>query len=81
MADQDGSVELGVIEDASDVVSEILDGHTRGIARQRRATVPTVMRMSTVAVVQVMAQMAPDVAVAADSVAQEHRRRMVSLPP
>src|SRR4051794_38571774 len=39
------------------------------------------MRVDTVAVVQVMAQMSPDITIAPDSVAQEHRRRMASLPP
>jgi hypothetical protein len=51
MADDDGAVDLRIIEHARSIVGEVLDGHPRWIARRWRAPVSAVMRMDTVAVV------------------------------
>jgi hypothetical protein len=50
VSDQDRTIDERIIEHARHVVREIFDGHARRIARQRRTSVPSVMRMDTVAV-------------------------------
>jgi hypothetical protein len=74
MADQDGPFDQGIIENARDVVREILDRHARGVAGRRGPAMPSVMRMQAETIGQVGAQIAPDIPIAADTVAEEHRR-------
>ena len=81
VADQDRPIDQGVVEHARDVVREILDRHARGIARRRGPAVTSIMRMQPEPIGEVGAQVAPDVTVAADPVAQEHRRTRAALSP
>jgi hypothetical protein len=47
VADQHGTIDERVIEHARDVIGEIYDADPGGVARWRRASVPTVMRVDT----------------------------------
>jgi hypothetical protein len=50
MTDDHGALDERIVEYASNVICEVLDGHPRGVTRQRRPSMSTVMRMDTVAV-------------------------------
>src|ERR1041385_4249880 len=69
MSEEDCAIDLRVVENGCDVVGEILDAHARGITRRSRAAVSSIMRMQSKPIGQVLAQVAPDVAVTPDAVA------------
>jgi hypothetical protein len=48
MADEDGSIYEGVVQNTCHIVGEIFDRHARRIARGWRATMPTIVKMDTV---------------------------------
>src|SRR5450755_1320067 len=81
MADQDGAIDEGVVENARHIVGEILDRDARRILRRGGAAVTSIVRVNREPLGQVWAQVAPDITVATDSIAQQHWCQCCSLSP
>src|SRR5688572_16012094 len=79
--DQHCPIDEGIVENARDVVREILDRHTRGITRRSGATMTSIMRMEPEAFADGVAQVAPDIPIATDPVAKQDRTLRPSLSP
>src|SRR5690242_21263294 len=63
VADEDRLIDLGVIEDARDVIGEIFDRDATRVSGRGGAPVASIMRMQPESLGEVLAQVPPNVAV------------------
>jgi hypothetical protein len=81
VTDQHCPIDERIVEDARNVVGEILDRDSTRVTRRRSPPMSSIMRMETKPFGEVLAQVPPHVAVAPNAVAKEHRRTFAALSP